>query len=425
METLKAASRIISVLFVICYANQLVYIFVSLLSGRKERKAEKAISLRRNRYAVLICARNEEEVIGDLVRSVRRQTYPGQLVDTYVMADNCTDGTVRAAANAGAYVFERNDRSRVGKGYALDALLRSIRETEPEGYDGYFVFDADNILAPDYIEQMDRTFSKGYDIVTGYRNSKNYGSNWISAGYALWFIRESMYLSYPRHLVGSSCTVSGTGFMFSREVAEEMDGWPYHTLTEDLEFSCDQITRGRKIAFCRDAEFFDEQPVELKQSWDQRMRWCRGYLQVFGKYGMDLMRGAADGSYACLDCILGVLPAFALSVLSFCIDLALIICAAAMGEGLAGVLLPMVSALICSYTLMLILGAVTLVTEWKNIKADTQRKIVYLFSFPVFMMTYAPIAIASLFVKAEWKPIRHTFSAERLGQVGVADRGAV
>ena len=127
METLKAASRIISVLFVICYANQLVYIFVSLLSGRKERKAEKAISLRRNRYAVLICARNEEEVIGDLVRSVRRQTYPGQLVDTYVMADNCTDGTACAAANAGADVFERNDRSRVGKGYALDALLRSIR----------------------------------------------------------------------------------------------------------------------------------------------------------------------------------------------------------------------------------------------------------------------------------------------------------
>ena len=425
METLKAISRIISVLFVICYANQLVYIFVSLLSGKKGRKEDRAISLKRNRYAVLICARNEEEVIGDLIRSVRRQTYPGQLVDTYVMADNCTDGTAHAAANAGAYVFERNDRSRVGKGYALDALLRSIRETEPEGYDGYFVFDADNILAPDYIEQMDRTFSQGYDIVTGYRNSKNYGSNWISAGYALWFIRESMFLSYPRHLVGSSCTVSGTGFMFSREVAEEMDGWPYHTLTEDLEFSCDQITRGRKIAFCRDAEFFDEQPVELKQSWDQRMRWCRGYLQVFGRYGMDLMRGAADGSYACLDCILGVLPAFALSVLSFCIDLALIICAAAMGEELTGVLLPMVSALICSYTLMLILGAVTLVTEWKSINADTQRKIAYLFSFPVFMMTYAPIAIASLFVKAEWKPIRHTFSAERLGQIGVADRGAV
>ena len=425
METLKAISRLISVLFVLCYANQLVYIFVSLLSKRKRRRHSKTISLRKNRYAVLVCARNEEEVIGDLVRSVRGQTYPGQLVDTYVMADNCTDRTAQAAENAGAYVFERRDTSRVGKGYALDALLKNIQELRPEGYDGYFVFDADNILAPDYIEQMDRTFTQGYDIVTGYRNSKNYGSNWISAGYALWFIRESMFLSYPRHLVGSSCTVSGTGFMFSRDVAEEMAGWPYHSLTEDLEFSCDQITKGRKIAFCRDAEFFDEQPVELRQSWDQRMRWCRGYLQVFRRYGMVLLRGIADGSYACLDCMLGVLPAFALSVLSVFTDLALFVCATASGEGPAGVLTATASALVTSYCLMLLLGAVTLATEWKKIHTDTRRKIMYMFSFPVFMMTYAPIAIASLFVKAEWKPIRHTFSAERLRQVGIADRGAV
>ena len=425
METLKAISRLISVLFVLCYANQLVYIFVSLLSRRKSRRHGKIISLRKNRYAVLVCARNEEEVIGDLVTSVRRQTYPGQLVDTYVMADNCTDRTAQAAEDTGAYVFERRDTSHVGKGYALDALLKNIWELRPEGYDGYFVFDADNILAPDYIDQMDRTFTQGYDIVTGYRNSKNYGSNWISAGYALWFIRESMFLSFPRHLVGSSCTVSGTGFMFSRDVAEEMDGWPYHTLTEDLEFSCDQITKGRKIAFCRDAEFFDEQPVELRQSWDQRMRWCRGYLQVFGRYGMDLLRGAAEGSYACLDCMLGVLPAFALSVLSAFTNLVLFVFATASGEGLAGVLTAAASALVTSYCLMLMLGAVTLGTEWQKIHTDTHRKIMYLFSFPVFMMTYAPIAIASLFVKAEWKPIKHTFSSERLRQIGVADRGVV
>ena len=38
---------------------------------------------------------------------------------------------------------------------------------------------------------MNRTFSEGYEIITSYRNSKNYGDNWITAGYALWFLRES------------------------------------------------------------------------------------------------------------------------------------------------------------------------------------------------------------------------------------------
>ena len=63
-------------------------------------------------------------------------------------------------------------------------------------------------------------FSDGYQIVTSYRNSKNYGDNWISAGYALWFLRESRYLNHARFLLGTSCAVSGTGFLFSRRVLE-------------------------------------------------------------------------------------------------------------------------------------------------------------------------------------------------------------
>ena len=62
-------------------------------------------------------------------------------------------------------------------------------------FDGYFVFDADNVLEESYIAEMNRTFSDGYEVVTSYRNSKNYGDNWISAGYALWFLRESQFLN--------------------------------------------------------------------------------------------------------------------------------------------------------------------------------------------------------------------------------------
>lgn len=62
-----------------------------------------------------------------------------------------------------------------------------MEQDYPDAFDGCFVFDADNVLKADYIEQMDRVFSEEHDIVTSYRNSKNYGDNWISAGYALWF----------------------------------------------------------------------------------------------------------------------------------------------------------------------------------------------------------------------------------------------
>lgn len=128
---------------------------------------------------------------------------------TFVVADNCTDATGRLAWERGAEVYYRRDRQRVGKGYALDYLLRQVKQDYGDCFDGYFVFDADNLLEPDYISRMNETFSQGYQVVTSCRNSKNFGSNWISAGYALWFLRESEFLNHALMLLGTSCAVSG------------------------------------------------------------------------------------------------------------------------------------------------------------------------------------------------------------------------
>ena len=59
-------------------------------------------------------------------------------------------------------------------------------------------FDADNILQRDYVEEMNRVFNSGYEVVTSYRNSKNFGENWISFGYGLWFLHEAEFLNKGR-----------------------------------------------------------------------------------------------------------------------------------------------------------------------------------------------------------------------------------
>ncbi len=68
-----------------------------------------------HRYAVLIAARNEENVLGGLLDSIRAQNYPSELVDIYVVADNCTDTTAEIAYAHGAYVYERFNRARLEK----------------------------------------------------------------------------------------------------------------------------------------------------------------------------------------------------------------------------------------------------------------------------------------------------------------------
>ena len=410
MEVLKTINFIILILFTVSYAYQFVYIPVPWLKKAKPHK--QAVP---HRFAVLICARNESSVIADLIESIRNQTYDASLVHIFVLADNCTDNTAQIARDAGATVYERFNKEKVGKGYALQTLLRYLGQDYPDGFDGYFVFDADNILAPDYIERMNETFSDGHQIITSYRNSKNYGDNWISAGYALWFLRESRYLNHPRFLLNTSCAVSGTGFFFSHAVLQEIGPWPFHLLTEDIEFSIYHVTQGHKIAFCPDAVLYDEQPTSFRQSWRQRTRWAKGYMQVFACYGKDLVKGALKGNFSCFDMSMSIMPAFFLSAISIICNVALTVMITLAGGSLSAALEPALGLLFSIYNFVFVIGIITTITEWKQIHTSTAKKILYIFTFPLFMATYIPISVAALFQRnVQWKPIEHRVSAAQL-----------
>ena len=391
-------------LFFACYVYQFVYIPIAWLPRKKE-----TLHAPMHRFAVLIAARNEEAVIGKLIDSIKAQSYPGRLVKIFVAADNCTDATAEAARSHGAEVYERYDMTRRGKGYALDFLLREIKLRGHGRFDGYIVLDADNVLDRDFILHMNETFSAGHDIVTCYRSSKNYGDNWISAGYALWFLRESRYLNSARARRGSSCGVSGTGFLFSQAVLDAQGGgWPFHLLTEDIEFTIDNVTRGMKVGYCPDAIAYDEQPISFRQSWAQRLRWSRGYLQVFKKYGRALISGIFSGSFSCYDMAMSIMPAAVLTGLSIVVNLgaALVNVLYYHEWGVLGV--SALQTLVNLYLTLFIIGAITTATEWKSIHCEPAKKIFYVFTFPLFMLSYVPIVIHSLFVTPEWTHIDHT-----------------
>lgn len=409
MEVFTRINGVLSALLCLSFAYQIIYLLAALLV--RERPLPQAAP---RRYAALVCARNEEAVIGNLIDSLRAQRYPSSLLDVYVCADNCTDGTAACARAHGAAVVERFDTARVGKGYAIDHLLGWLRRTGAfSRYAGFFFFDADNLLHEDFVDQMNRTFSAGCRVVTSYRNSKNYGDNWITAGYSLWFLRDAQYMNRPRMLLGASSVVGGTGFLVAREVLEQLGGWPFHTLTEDTEFTADCVLRGERIGYCGRAVFYDEQPVRFAQSWRQRMRWARGFLQVLGRYGGRLLGGMLRGGrrgYACFDLLMSILPAIVLTLACALVSLAgalyggLVLHAPVwptLGAQLAGWFAGM-------YGTLLLAGALTLLTEWKRIYCPAVKKLLYLFTFPLFMMTYLPVSLAALFCRVEWKPIRHS-----------------
>ena len=412
MQTVKMINFILMCLFFACYMYQFLYIPVSWLP-RKRRAREAPL----HRFAVLIAACNEETVIGNLLDSIKAQSYPERFLEVFVVADNCRDKTAETARAHGAEVYERHNASLRGKGYALDFLLREMERHVHNEFDGYIVLDADNVLERDFVSRMNETFSEGKDIVTCYRDSKNYGDNWISAGYGLWFLRESRYLNGARSRIGASCGVSGTGFLFSRAVLEgQGGGWPFHLLVEDIEFSIHNILSGHRIAICQDAVIYDEQPTDFAQSCRQRLRWSRGYLQVFGRYGSGLLRGAARGNWSCVDMSMAIMPAIVLTSISLLDSIALAVMGILKGTGVLPALLSLGGALLSMYLMLFVIGLITTITEWHKINASISRKVLSVFTFPIFMFTYIPVSFAALFVKVEWKPIRHTVTAKELGR---------
>lgn len=405
MDKLSWFNYIIALIFVVCYSYQFFYILVSIIKRPKKFPAGTP-----HRYAVMISARNEEGVIANLIESIRKQTYPAELISIFVVADNCTDGTAQAARQAGAAVYERFNRDRVGKGYALEFLFDRVREQYGDDcFDGYFIFDADNLLDENYIAEMNKSFSNGFRIVTSYRNSKNYGSNWISAGYALWFLHEARQLNNARMLLGTSCAVSGTGFLFHKDIIDKKGGWKYFLLTEDIQFTVENILNGERIGYCHDAVLYDEQPETFVQSWNQRLRWAKGYYQVYHMYGTRLLRGMfRKCGLACADMTMTIMPAILLTLVSFVINSAVFIPALILQDAQLIILLKSVFLTLWhSYWMLFAIGLMTGVSEWKRIHCVLPKKIFYFFTFPLFMLTYIPISIVALFKKVHWKPIEH------------------
>ncbi len=406
MESINIAAAALSVIFFLCCGYQFFYMALAIF--KKHRRFPEPA--RRGRYAVLIAARNEEAVIEGLLSDLKAQNYPEELLDVYVVADNCTDATAAIARRAGASCYERFDKVHVGKGYALAFLLDRIGENQGlAAYDGYFVFDADNLVDPNYVAEMDRTFMAGYRVVVGCRNSKNFGDNWISAGYALWFLRDSRYLNGARMLAGTSSAVTGTGFLVSSEIFLLDGGWTHFGLTEDSEFTADLITRGEYVAYCARAVLYDEQPVTFSQSWDQRLRWAKGYVQVFAAYGGKLFCSMfKPGGFAAFDMVMTYLPAVALAIAYGILYLgAFLLAVTTPGLGLVPLLTMALTGFAWAYGTMFAIGLITTVTEWHSIRCPAGKKVLYLFTFPIFMMTYVPVSLAAVFCKVEWKPIHH------------------
>lgn len=349
------------------------------------------------RFAVLIAARNEESCIAGIVESIQRQNYPQNLVDTYVIPNNCTDNTAQVAAAAGAKILSVPASVR-SKGQALHEGFAQLLACEQ--HDAFCVFDADNEAHPNFLPEMSRTLSSGPRAAKSRILAKNAQQSWVSANYETYFCNANLFLNSARHKLGLSARLIGTGFAVRRDLMEELGGWNTTTLTEDAEFYAMLSARGEKIAFVPDAITYDEEPLTFRDSLVQRRRWMSGVMRVGALKAGSFLRALVKGpgrwfaldalmqfSFACIQAFL--LPLF-------------LVWACFHPEA---ALLDLPGILIKFYLSTCFLGGISLVLE----RRLTRHTAAALLLYPVFIFSFLPLQTLSLFCPNKtWTPIRHT-----------------
>jgi cellulose synthase/poly-beta-1,6-N-acetylglucosamine synthase-like glycosyltransferase len=274
-ETILTAG---SILVLLPAAVLLTETVAALLPARRDRgravnpDVEAAFA---PRIAVLVPSHNEAGQIAATVHSLRSELpAAARLV---VVADNCSDDTAALAAGAGAEVFERQDRERAGKGFAISFGLDCLASDPP---DVVILVDADCRISKGGLTTLGcAAFRAGRPVQAEYLLGATENPTPLAALSALAILLRNRVRPRGLRRLGLPCALTGSGMAFPWEVlrAAPASG---SNLVEDLVTGIELALRGYPAEFCAEVQIESTLPETDRAGIGQRRRWEHGQLQT-------------------------------------------------------------------------------------------------------------------------------------------------
>jgi cellulose synthase/poly-beta-1,6-N-acetylglucosamine synthase-like glycosyltransferase len=232
----------------------------------------------RQTIAVLVPAHNEGSGLLPTLASIQSQLLPGDRI--LVVADNCLDDTAAVARSQGAEVVERNDPTRLGKGFALDYGIRHLSSNPPEIV---MIVDADCRLADGALDHLalactttGRPAQALYLMTPPIDSQINHQVAEFS-----WRVKNWLRPLGLRAL-NLPCQLMGTGMAFPWGVIRLAD-LANGQIVEDLKLGLDLTVAGYPPVFCPSARVTSEFASSAAGAGSQRKRWEQGHLDMIFK----------------------------------------------------------------------------------------------------------------------------------------------
>jgi len=287
----------------------LVFLAVAFFA-LKEPKGQEITHF--NRFAILVPAHDEDLLISTLCESLLKIQYPSTHYETFIIADNCKDRTSEIAASFPIRVLIRNEPNRIGKGYAINWALDQL---EFDKYEAVFMVDADNIVAPTLLIELNKSVNQGEMAIQCYNTVANRSDSWFSELLFVSRTVNNLLYHHSKYKLGLSSYLTGNGMCFSTELLRQI-GWNAFSIGEDWEYYAKLIDNRIKITFAKDAKVFHQESRSLKQATSQRLRWSSGRFAILKNAGLRLFfSGLRNKDWFSLDASMPlVFPNYSLQV---------------------------------------------------------------------------------------------------------------
>lgn len=383
--------------------------YASVMLKYNQPQLEKPVANKRIKPAILIPARDESRVISELLESLQKQSLAVQPEDIYVIVENEHDPTIGICQGRGVNCVVRQPPIKACKGAALDEAVQQILKQQKH-YDLYFIFDADNLLSPDYLEKMLTVYRQGYVMATGYRMPKNGNQNLVTAASALTFTMVNVMGNRARMRHQGNVVFSGTGCFVAGKLVEQWQGWPFQSLTEDYEMSLYATTEGLPTFYQEKAIFYDEQPTKYHQTTMQRTRWIRGYFDARRIYLKQIwqklrLRPRAHNYGSLVREFVGVTPLI-LMVAGLVVELITCLVRLIMARNMLYSIIVIVGLIVLVYIIMVV--ATIMMLKREKTKFRNSLKLKLIFYNPTYLLGYVPCALTAILKhKVTWQKIDH------------------
>ena len=373
------------------------------------RKPPYKKAVQKRKIGIIVPARNESAVIGDLLESIARQDYDGEFAVSIIVKDP-DDPTIALGKKIGAQVYVVPDQTC--KGDALDGFFKALPPDEFDSYDAFVIVDADGVLSPSYVRELNNALEWDYDIYLTRKYMKNglgdrKKRTVFSNNSALtWAMLDDLGNRY-RTTKDIPLTMCGQGMMLRRSLIRKLGGWPYRTLTEDYELRLDSVLKGFKSMYWPYAVLYTEEAPGHRDNYNRRVRWLTGYIQCDEKYKSQIKAQARQRgkiNRAEYDCLYGVYPLALFAAISvFTVIAGIILSIGYALDGHSRLMLASIFFLIVMpfgilYVLLLLYNVLAMAASREAFAVLSRgEKAATLLVAPFYLLEYIPIYIVSFY----------------------------